>query len=73
MTSGDLDLWDTVIKRNMYTSGCVFNVFAKNEIQRTDRQKKTNKAHYVNDNIDCNYSHGFILTGDGWILICTER
>ena len=32
MTSGDLDLWDMVTKKNMYNPGRVLDIFAKNEV-----------------------------------------
>ena len=32
MTSGDLDLWDMVTKKNLYNPGCVLDICAKNEV-----------------------------------------
>jgi hypothetical protein len=31
MTSGDLDLWDMVTKKNLYNPGRVLDIWAKNE------------------------------------------
>ena len=35
MTSGDLDLWDMVTKKNLYNPGCVLDICAKNEVDPT--------------------------------------
>ena len=35
MTSGDLDLWDMVTKKNLYNPGCVLDICAKNEVYST--------------------------------------
>ena len=35
MTSGDLDLWDMVTKKNLYTPGRVLDICAKNEVDPT--------------------------------------
>ena len=35
MTSGDLDLGDMVTKKNLYNSGCVLDICAKNEVGPT--------------------------------------
>ena len=35
MTSGDLDLRDTVTKKNLYNPGCVLDIRAKNEVDPT--------------------------------------
>ena len=53
MTSGDLDLWDMVTKKNLYNPGDVLNICAKNEGDptiglggvrpQTDRQTHTHK------------------------------
>ena len=32
MTSGDLDLWDMVTKKNLYNPRCVLDIWAKNEV-----------------------------------------
>ena len=35
MTSGDLDLWDMVTKKNLYNPGCVLDILAKNDVDPT--------------------------------------
>ena len=35
MTSGDLDLWDMVTKKNLYNPGRVLDICAKNEVDPT--------------------------------------
>ena len=35
MTSGNLDLGDMVTKKIMYNPGCVLDICAKNEVDRT--------------------------------------
>ena len=35
MTSGDLDLWDMVTKKNLYNPGCVLDICAKNGVDPT--------------------------------------
>ena len=35
MTSGDLDLWDMVTKKNLYNPGCVLGNLAKNDADPT--------------------------------------
>ena len=65
MTSGDLDLWDTVIRKNMCTPGYVLDVCAKNEDDRayglggvsdwTDTQ--TDRGPYAINNIDIYWSY----------------
>ena len=35
MTSGDLDLWDMVTKKNLYNAGCVLGICAKNGVDPT--------------------------------------
>ena len=64
MTYGDLDLWDTVIRRNMCTPGYVLDVCTKNEgdwayglgrvSEHTDRQ--TNRGPYAIDSIDYHFT-----------------
>ena len=35
MTSGDLDLWDMVTKKNLYNPGCVLDICAKYDVDPT--------------------------------------
>ena len=73
MTSGDLDLWDTVIRKNMCTPGYVLDVCAKNEADRTNGlwgvSDCTHRQTYDSiDNIDLTkkFSHRRRL-GLGWL------
>ena len=60
MTSGDLDLWDTVITENICTPGYVIDVCAKNGGDRTNgldgvrgqTNTHTERGPYAINNID---------------------
>ena len=40
MTSGDLDLWDMVTKKNLYNPGCVIDICAENEVDPMIKRPK---------------------------------
>ena len=60
MTSGDLDLWDTFIRKNMCISGYVLDICAQNEGDRTNglwgvsdwTNRHTHRLPYAISNID---------------------